>query len=112
VHIVPIVAPNRLYNGLLGCCRVCDEILLSRCKLGRCEHLPTSINIARPSRYLGKGVLGAGELRDAPAIIKGHEREAITRIPSEIFPKAVDGRASSSGLSFSVDEHDAVDQVF
>jgi hypothetical protein len=30
----------------------------------------------------------------------------------EIFPKAVDGRANSSGLSFAVDEHDAVDQVF
>ena len=29
----------------------------------------------------------------------------------EIFPKAVDGVANSSGLSFSVDEHDAVDQV-
>jgi hypothetical protein len=30
---------------------------------------------------------------------------------AEIFPKAVDGRDSSSGFSFSVDEHDAVDQV-
>jgi hypothetical protein len=30
----------------------------------------------------------------------------------ELFPKAVDGRARSSGdSSFPVDEHDAVDQV-
>src|SRR5688572_32484942 len=29
----------------------------------------------------------------------------------ELFPKAVDGRDSSSGDPFSVDEHDAVDQV-
>ena len=29
----------------------------------------------------------------------------------EIFPKAVDGRDRLSGDSFSVDEHDAVDQV-
>jgi sterol desaturase/sphingolipid hydroxylase (fatty acid hydroxylase superfamily) len=29
----------------------------------------------------------------------------------EIFPKAVDGYDNSSGLSFSVDEHDALDQV-
>ncbi len=29
----------------------------------------------------------------------------------ELFPKAVDGRDRSSGFSFSVDEHDAVDQV-
>ena len=33
-------------------------------------------------------------------------------LPSlELFPKAVDGRASSSGFPFSIDEHDAVDQV-
>jgi hypothetical protein len=28
----------------------------------------------------------------------------------ELFPKVVDGRDSSSGFPFSVDEHDAVDQ--
>jgi hypothetical protein len=31
--------------------------------------------------------------------------------PSELFPKAVDGGDRSSGLSFAVDEHDAVDQL-
>ena len=31
--------------------------------------------------------------------------------PAELFPKAVDGGDSSSGLSFAVDEHDAVDQL-
>jgi hypothetical protein len=30
----------------------------------------------------------------------------------ELFPNAVDGRDNLSGDSFSVDEHDAVDQVF
>jgi hypothetical protein len=30
----------------------------------------------------------------------------------EVFPNPVDGRANSGGSSFSVDEHDAVDQVF
>jgi len=30
---------------------------------------------------------------------------------AEIFPKAVDGRVNSSGLSFAVDEHDSVDQL-
>ncbi len=30
----------------------------------------------------------------------------------ELFPKAVDGRDNSSGSSFSIDEHDAVDQIF
>jgi hypothetical protein len=29
----------------------------------------------------------------------------------ELFPKAVDGRDKLSGDSFSIDEHDAVDQV-
>jgi hypothetical protein len=37
--------------------------------------------------------------------------DGFTKLP-ELFPKAVDGRANSSGSSFSVDEHDAVDQVF
>ncbi|MGB7158990.1 MAG: hypothetical protein WBD40_13035 [Tepidisphaeraceae bacterium] len=33
------------------------------------------------------------------------------RLVNELFPKAVDGGDSLSGDSFSVDEHDAVDQV-
>jgi hypothetical protein len=32
-------------------------------------------------------------------------------IAAELFPKAVDGHDISSGLSFSVDVRDAVDQV-
>lgn len=32
-------------------------------------------------------------------------------IAMELFPKAVDGRDNLSGLSYPVDEHDAVDQV-
>ena len=34
-----------------------------------------------------------------------------TEAGREIFPKAVDGRVNSSGLSFAVDEHDSVDQL-
>jgi hypothetical protein len=34
-----------------------------------------------------------------------------TQLATELFAKAVDGRDNSSGFSFSVDEHDAVDQV-
>jgi hypothetical protein len=36
----------------------------------------------------------------------------IDRSGDELFPNAVDGRDNLSGDSFSVDEHDAVDQVF
>ena len=39
-------------------------------------------------------------------------RTACGQERSELFPKAVDVRDKSSGFSFSVDEHDAVDQVF
>ena len=39
------------------------------------------------------------------------ELAAFNTTGTELFPKAVDGRANSSGLSDSVDEHDAVDQV-
>jgi hypothetical protein len=39
---------------------------------------------------------------------RGHAPRTI----QELFPNAVDGRDNLSGDSFSVDEHDAVDQVF
>ena len=41
---------------------------------------------------------------------EGHWRHPAGKF-KELFPKAVDGRASSSGFPFSIDEHDAVDQV-
>ena len=37
--------------------------------------------------------------------------EAIDEVSREVFPKVVDGRDRLGGDSFSVDEHDAVDQV-
>jgi hypothetical protein len=37
--------------------------------------------------------------------------ETIPAVMLELFPKAVDGHDISSGLSFSVDVRDAVDQV-
>jgi hypothetical protein len=57
----------------------------------------------------------AGRARAESSALSERTRESNglsnVRICVEIFPKAVDGRASSSGVSFSVDEHDAVDQV-
>jgi hypothetical protein len=50
-------------------------------------------------------------LRDAYLqyqVNRGHAPRTI----QELFPNAVDGRDNLSGDSFSVDEHDAVDQVF
>jgi hypothetical protein len=40
-----------------------------------------------------------------------NERDKLQQIVNELFPNAVDGRDKLSGDSFSVDEHDAVDQV-
>jgi hypothetical protein len=40
------------------------------------------------------------------------DRRHLDRSFEELFPNAVDGRDNLSGDSFSVDEHDAVDQVF
>jgi hypothetical protein len=36
---------------------------------------------------------------------------SVVAMVTELFPKAVDGHDISSGLSFSVDVRDAVDQV-
>jgi hypothetical protein len=48
--------------------------------------------------------------RNAP-VARGAENPKFSPASREIFPKAVDGRDRLSGDSFSVDEHDAVDQV-
>jgi energy-coupling factor transporter ATP-binding protein EcfA2 len=50
--------------------------------------------------------------RNLLAVFESLVRQRSGRELQELFPNAVDGRDNLSGDSFSVDEHDAVDQVF
>jgi hypothetical protein len=60
------------------------------------------VNYGKSSGQFGKEMLPKARLP-----IETH-----IAIDNELFPNAVDGRDNLSGDSFSVDEHDAVDQVF
>jgi hypothetical protein len=68
--------------------------------------IPLSLKLNRkPSR-----VYTAPEREDVPfTYAQGHVNLVVPNV--ELFPKAVDGHDISSGLSFSVDVRDAVDQV-
>jgi hypothetical protein len=74
--------------------------------------------LIKPRTQIGADRL-AGEAIKRDTIQAGGKREfrvVSHKLPfcphGELFPNAVDGRDNLSGDSFSVDEHDAVDQVF
>ena len=61
--------------------------------------------------YAKRDMSSAGLCRWMPCVKAFTIIELLVVIGIELFPKAVDGRDRLSGESFSVDEHDAVDQL-